>query len=68
MKRKIEKTDFKFKFVGYGHYLVTYTSPITQKKWSAVLNNMPLVDLVLHEEDPKRKDLEELKRVCKYMC
>lgn len=62
---KTEKTDFKFKFAGYGHYLVTYTSPITQKQWSAVLNNMPLVNSVLHKEEPKRKDLESLKKTIK---
>lgn len=63
---KTRKTDFSFKFAGYGHYKVTYTSPATQKKWSATLNDMRLVDSVLNVDEPRRKDLEELKRVVKF--
>lgn len=65
MKRKVEKTDFRFEFQGYGHYLVTYTSPVTLKKWSAVLYDMPLIDAVKHEDEPLRKNLEALKRMVK---
>ena len=68
MKRVIKKTDFSFKFVGYGHYMVTYTSPVTFKKWSAVLNDMPLIDAVKYEEEPLRKHLEALKRMIKTYC
>lgn len=67
MKRKIEKWDFMFTFAGYGHYKVVYTSPVTAKTWSTITNNMPLIDSVLHQEEPKRKDLEKLKRLCKSM-
>lgn len=67
MKRKVEKSDFRFQFAGYGHYKVTYTSPVTGRKWIRTTNNMPLIDLVLHEQEPKRKHLEELKRLCKSM-
>jgi len=28
-------------------------------------NNMPLIDATKNAEEPKRKDLEELKRICK---
>lgn len=65
MKRKIRKTDFSFLPAGHGHYKVTYTSPNTLKKWTTVTHNMQLIDATKHEEEPKRKDLEQLKRVCK---
>lgn len=29
MSTKIEKSDFSFLFSGYGHYRVTYKSPVT---------------------------------------
>lgn len=60
-----ELTDFRFEFAGYGHYKVTYTSPTTGKQWSTTTNDMPLIDATYHEEYPKRKDLESLKRLCK---
>ena len=65
MKRKISIWDFDFEFAGYGHYKVTYTSPATGKRWTKTTNNMPLIDATKNEDEPKRKDLEELKRVCK---
>jgi hypothetical protein len=63
---KIDKYDFKFEIVGYGHYRVTYTSPVTGKQWTTVTNNMPLIDATRNSEEPKKKDLEQLKRVCKW--
>lgn len=67
-KYKAMKTsiyDFKFEFIGYGHYRVTYTSPKTGKQWSKTTTNMPLIDATKNAEEPKRKDLDELKRMCK---
>jgi hypothetical protein len=63
MKTRI--TDFDFKFKGYGHYEVTYTSPITGKQWKKTTDNMPLIDKTKGEENPKIKDLIELKRLIK---
>ena len=63
---KISISDFSFSFSGYGHYRVTYTSPITGKSWSTVTNNMPLIDATKNAESPKIKDLNDLKRLCKY--
>ena len=63
---KININDFRFEIVGYGHYRVTYTSPVTGKQWTAVTNNMPLIDATRNSEEPKKKDLEQLKRVCKW--
>jgi hypothetical protein len=62
---KTQITDFQFIFAGHGHYRVVYTSPKTGKQWSIVTNNMPLIDLTKNEENPKRKDLETLKFICK---
>lgn len=62
---KITITDFSFKFAGFGHYTVTYTSPKTGKQWTATTNNMPLIDETKNAESPKRKDLERLKYICK---
>lgn len=68
MKRVIKKTDFNFMPAGFGHYRVTYTSPVTFKKWSATLNDMPLIDSVKYEEEPLRKNMEALKRMVKTFC
>lgn len=59
------KTDFYFQFKGTGHYKVTYTSPLTGKQWSKLVTDMPLIDLTKNSESPKKKDLEELKRIVK---
>jgi hypothetical protein len=65
MKAKISVSDFYFKFQGYGHYEVVYTSPVTKKKWGVVTSDMPLIDATKNEESPKVKHLQELKRLCK---
>jgi len=65
MKIKISRSDFQFLFSGYGHYKVTYISPITHKEFSTVTNNMPLIDLTKNAEEPKIKDLNRLKFTCK---
>lgn len=65
MKRTISIYDFRFEFAGSGHYRVTYTSPVTGKKWTTTTHNMPLIDATKCAEEPKRKDLEELKRLVK---
>jgi hypothetical protein len=58
-------SDFTFVFAGYGHYTVTYTSPITGKKWTHTTNNMPLIDNTKNSDNPKQNELECLKRMCK---
>jgi hypothetical protein len=45
---------------------VTYTSQLTGKEWSKKTNDMPLIDATKNEEYPKRKDLDWLKRMCKF--
>jgi hypothetical protein len=65
MKNKISILDFHFEFAGYGHYKVTYTSPVTGKQWKTTTNNMPLIDETKNAENPKKKDLIRLKFTCK---
>lgn len=57
--------DFTFLPAGYGHYKVTYTSPTTGKSWSRTIDDMPLIDATKNADEPKRKDLNILKRKCK---
>jgi len=63
---KISKTDFTFFPSGYGHYKVTYESPVTYKKWTAIIDDMQCIDDVYHSDEPKVKDMETLKWKVKY--
>lgn len=65
MRQNISKSDFTFRISGYGHYKVTYTSPVTGKKWIKIINFMPLIDATKNSENPKIKDLNILKNLCK---
>ena len=65
MNRKIYIADFKFVFSGYGHYLVTYTSPFTGKSWKKTIDDMEIIDATKNSEEPKRKDLITLRNMCK---
>ena len=63
MKTKL--TDFDFIFAGYGFYKVIYTSPATRKQWTVKISDMPLIDATKNAENPKLKDLNLLKFICK---
>lgn len=65
MPNKISLSDFSFSPSGYGHYKVTYTSPVTGKVWVNTTSNMPLIDDTKNSDNPKIKDLNALKVVCK---
>ena len=62
---KIQITDFRFKFTGYGHYQVTYESPVTGKEWKKTISDMTLIDATKNSDNPKQKDLKWLKKVVK---
>ena len=66
MKTKTTINDFTFSPSGHGHYRVTYTSPATRKEWTAVINDMEIIDLTKNADEPKRCDLESLKWLVKY--
>lgn len=65
MKTTISRTDFNFTPSGFGHYKVTYTSPKMGKQWSKITNDMPLIDATKNADEPKKKDLNLLKSLCK---
>ena len=65
MNRKTSINDFRFELVGYGLYRVIYISPATGGKWSTMINDMTLIDATKNADNPKRKDLENLKRLYK---
>lgn len=65
MKNQIKITDFDFQFAGYGHYKVTYTSPVTGKAWKNTITDMTLIDATKNEDQPKKKDLISLKKSLK---
>ena len=65
MKQSIKLSDFTFSFAGYGHYKVTYRSPATGKEWTTTTNNMRIIDLTKNEDEPKKIDLIDLKKICK---
>ena len=65
MKIKICLSDFSFQFSGYGHYKVTYESPVTFKKWTKTISDMTLIDCTKNADDPKIKDLIRLKNFVK---
>jgi hypothetical protein len=65
MKTKTQLSDFKFEFVSYGHYKVTYTSPVTGRQWTTTTSYMWLTDPTKNADKPKQKDLNELKALCK---
>lgn len=67
MKKKgsISIYDFRFRISGYGHYKVTYQSPTTGKEWTTLTDDMELIDATKNSDEPKRKDLEMLKWLCK---
>jgi len=62
---RTEKSDFQFTFSGFGRYIVTYTSPKTNKKWSRIITDMSIIDATKNEEYPRLKDLNELKLIIK---
>lgn len=44
MKTKTQLSDFNFIQSGYGHYRVTYASPVTGKQWIAIVSDMTIID------------------------
>lgn len=57
--------DFTFEYVSPGHYYVTYTSPLTGKKWARLVTDMELIDATKNTDNPKKKDLIILKKYVK---
>lgn len=64
---KTQITDFYFRFVGVGHYRVSYFSPRTEKEWTKLVTDMTLIDEFKGTEtnDHTQKRLNELKKYIK---
>lgn len=63
--KKISIYDFSFYLIGHGVYRVCFESPITRKRWHAVITDMSIIDATKNSDNPKVKDLIALKRACK---
>ena len=37
-------SDFYIRFVGSGHYRISYFSPITNKEWTKLVTDMTIID------------------------
>lgn len=57
---------FSFRFAGYGHYRVTYTTPIRGDYWIATINDMSLIDATKNAESVKAVDIRHLRDAVKY--
>lgn len=53
--KKISITDFEFKVTGYGHYNVTYTSPVTGKQWTTAIDDMSIIDATKNSETLRKR-------------
>jgi predicted Rdx family selenoprotein len=62
---KTQLKHFKFHFAGYGHYKVTYTSPVTGKQWEKTINDMTIIDRTKNADTPTAAALLQLKKICK---
>lgn len=57
-------TKFDFAQLSYGLYKVVYTSS-KGKKYTAKVDDMEIIDRVKNTDNPLKKDLNTLKRICK---
>ena len=62
---KLTKSDFRFIPSGFGHYKVTFTSPITGKQWTKIISDMEYIDTTKNQDEPKQVDLIRLKQIVK---
>lgn len=60
--KKIEKTDFCFRLINNGLYLVHYFTPIKKIEYKGIVSYMPIIDKTKNCEYPKAKDLRQLKK------
>ena len=68
MRASVSISDFTFRHVSSGAYVVTYDSWndfLRHRYWSARIEDMTLIDATKNCAYPKKKDLERLKRVVK---
>lgn len=61
----ITRSDFSKRATGFGIYKITFQSPATGKKWSALVTDMEYIDAVWGTDEPTKKALIELRRLVK---
>lgn len=64
LDRPISIRDFTFQVIGHGAYKVTYITG-TGARISNTVTDMTIIDATKNVDFPKRKDLENLKRLVK---
>lgn len=64
MKKADKLSPFKFEKIGYGVYKVTFTTGHGDF-YVAEIRDMPLIDATFNAENPRRMDVEWLKRMIK---
>lgn len=57
--------SFSFRFVGFGQYVVTYTTPIRGDFWRAHITEMSLIDETKNAEEPTGAALRRLRDAVK---
>lgn len=66
MKKVISISDFEFKYLFPGHYIVRYMSPYNGKCWDSIITDMNLIDDTKGEGyEAKKTRLNDLKRLIK---
>lgn len=58
---KLQKNQFSFTPASSGSYMVTYTSPSRKRKYTQLIQEMPLVDAVKFKEFPTQKAMRHLR-------
>ena len=58
-------SNFKFEHFGYGHYRVTYTTPFRGDYYTAIINDMLIIDHTLHAEIATISSIRYLIRIVK---
>ena len=64
-EKETQISDFRFELVAYGRYRVIYQSPVTGAKWIGYVADMSMIDATKNADNPKQKDLDMLKWLCK---
>ncbi len=56
---------FDFRFVGYGQYVVTYTTPTRGDYWCAHITDMQLIDDTKNADEPTQAAFRRLRDAVK---
>ena len=55
---------FTFTFSGYGHYVVTYTTPSGRYMYRVTIDDMTIIDDTKNADWAKLEDIEHLRYLC----